>query len=267
LGRVAREMPLPYRDGCHWAAPLSTRCIYGNPRSKTTVVLFGDSHALNWFPAVHRVAVARGWRLINVTRSACIPAHILSYDRRSRSVMRSCLTWRDRAVASIARIRPTIVLVSGTRGFAVVDAAGNELRGRAKTRAWIRGMKWTLARLVPNARRVTLLADTPSTRFFDPASCLRRNRWHAIRCATSVAHAISYPWLNAESSVARVMDAGFINAELWVCPTNPCPEVVTGRLVHRNRGHLTASFPSSQWRRMERAILTELSRSSAARAP
>lgn len=241
--------------------------MYGNARSKTTIVLFGDSHALNWFPAVHRVAVARGWRLINVTRSACIPAHILSYDRRSRSIMRSCLTWRERAVAGIARIRPTIVLVSGTRGFAVVDSAGHELRGRAKTRAWIRGMKWTLARLVPNARRAILLADTPSTLYSSPAACLRRNRWHSIRCATSVAHAISYPWLNAEFGVARAMHSGFVNPELWVCPTRPCPEVVRGRLVHRNRGHLTVSFPSGQWRRMERAILTELSRPSTASGP
>jgi hypothetical protein len=25
-------------------------CVYGNPSSKTTVVLFGDSHAMQWFP-------------------------------------------------------------------------------------------------------------------------------------------------------------------------------------------------------------------------
>jgi hypothetical protein len=181
--------------------------------------------------------------------------------------MRSCLTWRERAVARIARLHPTIVLVSGTRGFAVVDINGRLLSGRAKTNAWVRGMKWTLSRLVPSARRVILLADTPSTLYFNPAACLARNRWHAIRCATSVAHAISYPWLNTESNVGRVMKAGFVNPELWVCPTNPCPEVVWGRLVHRNRGHLTVSFPISQWRRMQRAILTELSRSTTARGP
>jgi hypothetical protein len=267
LARIAAEMPLPYRDGCHWAAPLSSRCVYGNAHARTTIVLFGDSHALNWFPAVYRVAKARGWRLINVTRSACVPAHILSYDKRSRSIMRSCLTWRERAVQKIGRLRPTIVLVSGTRGFAVVDSAGRLLSGEAKTDAWIRGMKWTLARLVPSARRVILLADTPSTLFSSPATCLRRHAGHSIRCATSVAHAISYPWLNTELRVASAMHAGFINPELWVCPTSPCPEVVWGRLVHRNRGHLTVSFTSTQWRRMERAILRELSRQPTARSP
>ena len=54
------------------------------------------------------------------------------------------------------------------------------------------------------------------------------------------------------------MKAGFIDPEIWVCPTNPCPAVVWGRLVHRNRGHLTVSFPRTQWGRMKRAILREL---------
>ena len=42
-----------YADGCHLNPPETEvpECVYGNPSSKTTVVLFGDSHAMQWFPA------------------------------------------------------------------------------------------------------------------------------------------------------------------------------------------------------------------------
>ena len=260
-------MPLPHRDGCHWAAPGSSRCIYGNVRAKTTIVLFGDSHALNWFPAVERAAKARGWRFINMTRSTCVPAKLLSYDKNRRSIDRGCLSWRQRAIERLRQIRPAIVLLSGSRGFVAANHSGRILTGKARTDAWKTGMRWTLARLVPYARRVIVLADTPNSRIWNPAACLARNPKHSIRCATSVSSAISYTWLNVEAGVARDRKAGFINPERWVCPTSPCPEVVWGKLVHRNRGHLTVSFPRSQAKRLEQAIMTEWNRRSTTSGP
>jgi hypothetical protein len=253
-------MPLPYSDGCHGAAASTTRCFYGNLKSKTTIALFGDSHALSWFPAVLKLAQHRGWRVLSLTRSACIPAGILSYNRRAGYVMWSCQTWREQAIARLAREHPTIILVSGTRGFATIDAAGRLLTGKAKTNAWIKGMKRTLAKLVPAAGRVILLADTPSSLLASPATCLARNPGNALKCSTTVAHAISYPWLNTEYGVAKAMKSGFLNVERWVCPTSPCPAVIGSRLVYRNPGHLTVSFTASQWLRLEQAILKDLAR-------
>lgn len=267
LRRVSTEMPLPYRDGCHGAAPLSRKCFYGNVRSRTTIVLFGDSHALMWFPAALRVARERGWRLISVTRSACPPARVLSYSRPFRSIMWSCLSWRRRAILRLEQLRPAIILLSGSRGFVSANSAGQVLTGKARTNDWIRGMRWTLGRLVPAARRVILLADGPNSRFASPAACLANNPRHSLRCATPVSFAIRYPWLNIEFDVAKATKAGFINPERWVCPTSPCPAVVSGRLVHRNKGHLTVSFPLTQWKRLERAILAELARPSTAARP
>jgi hypothetical protein len=239
---------------------MSSRCIYGNVRSRTTIVLFGDSHALTWFPAVLRVAQDRGWRLINVTRSMCPPARVFSYSRATRSIIRSCLTWRSRAILRMEQMRPAIVVLSGSRGFVSATSTGQVLTGRARTNDWIRGMKWTLNRLEPAVGRAILLADTPNSRFASPAACLASNPRHALRCATTVTKAISYPWLNVEFGVAKATKAGFINPERWVCPTSPCPAVVWGRLVHRNRGHLTVNFPLTQWSRLKRAILAEVAR-------
>ena len=53
-------------DGCEITA-LQTQsgpCVYGDPGSKTAVVLFGDSHAAQWFPALNALATQRSWRLM-----------------------------------------------------------------------------------------------------------------------------------------------------------------------------------------------------------
>ena len=43
------------------------------PSSKTTVVLFGDSHAMQWFPALNGLAKEHDWRLVGLTKAACPP--------------------------------------------------------------------------------------------------------------------------------------------------------------------------------------------------
>ena len=43
------------------------------PSSKTTVVLFGDSHAMQWFPALNGLAKEHDWRLVGLTKAARPP--------------------------------------------------------------------------------------------------------------------------------------------------------------------------------------------------
>jgi hypothetical protein len=70
--------PQMYADGCH-LNPSETEtpeCVYGNLSSKTTVVLFGDSHAMQWFPTLNEIAKERNWRLVGLTKAACPPAEV-----------------------------------------------------------------------------------------------------------------------------------------------------------------------------------------------
>ena len=257
---AATTLSLPYLDGCHGAPATTTRCYYGNLSSKTTIALFGDSHALSWFPAMLKVAQHRGWKLLNLTRSACIPAGIIPYDRRNGFVMRSLPGLArpgDRPPRAGApdhhrRVRNARVR-DGRHGRPPPDRQGQDGRLDQGDEADARQAR-------PGGERVILLADTPSSLLASPATCLARNPGNALRCSTTVAHAISYPWLSTEYRVARGMGAGFLNVERWVCPTSPCPAVIGTRLVYRNPGHLTASFTASQWLRLEQAILKDLAR-------
>jgi SGNH domain (fused to AT3 domains) len=71
-----------YADGCHltFTETEAPACVYGNRSSEITVVLFGDSHAMQWFPALNRIAKERDWRLLGLTKATCPPAEVHIYN-------------------------------------------------------------------------------------------------------------------------------------------------------------------------------------------
>jgi hypothetical protein len=73
LTRVRQDRPLVERDGC-FVGPLgvaSEGCVYGETGSHTNVVLFGDSHAAAWFPAMELISTERHWRLVVLAKAGC----------------------------------------------------------------------------------------------------------------------------------------------------------------------------------------------------
>ena len=257
LAGAATDMPLSYRDGCHTQTdqpPSTEPCLYGNLSSGHTIALFGDSHALSWFPAVYRVAQDKGWRLLSLTMSACTPADIPAFDPALNRTMPNCELWRQRSIAELVKVRPDILIVTGTRGFATVDGNGHVATGDLRTRFWIQGMKRTLSQLVPAAGRVILVGDLPISSVVPPV-CLSQHVNSSLACATAVSYAIDYDWLNTEFTLARAMGTGFIDPERWICPTSPCPAVIGNLLVLRDTGHMTATFAAALWRKLESALV------------
>ena len=91
----------PYRDGClvEERGTRSPRCVYGARRPRATVVLFGDSHAMQLFPALEQVALRRGWRLVNLTKAGCPPSTASVVSPLSRRRYPECDAWRESALA------------------------------------------------------------------------------------------------------------------------------------------------------------------------
>ncbi len=260
LADARGDLPGAYLDRCHvqqdGGRPRGS-CIYGDPNGTTRIVLFGDSHALAWFPAMEALATDRGWRLLDLTMSACSPADIPAWNPTLKSVVTACAEWRTWALDRLAQEHPDIVVVAGTRGFATVDAHGTVLAGDARTAAWEAGMARTLDRLRASAGHVILLADTPRSAV-DPPVCLSAHPTSTLACATPVDDALDPGWLAAERGAAAADGAGFIDPTPWVCPTSPCPAVIGDLLVYRDGGHMTATFAAALSGRLERAILKEV---------
>lgn len=260
LGLAKTDRALSYLDGCHTQqdqSPSTAPCLYGVVGAAKTVVLFGDSHALSWFPAVNRAAKQMGWQLLSLTMSACSPADIPAWNPTYQREMKNCAEWRESTIRRIVNAHPDLVLVAGTRGFATVNSAGHVLTGTARATAWHDGLMRSIDRLKAGTGQVVLMADTPAS-LVDPPVCLSAHPKSILACATPVDKAIQSDWLAGEQALADQENIPLIDGGTWVCPTTPCPVVIGNVLVYSDGGHLTATFSSTLAGRLRAAISTIL---------
>ena len=119
LEGARNDQPRTYGDGCHLAQPATTipDCVYGDPSSSTTVVLFGDSHAGQWFPALERLATERGWRLVSLTKSACTPAQLTVWNTTFKRAYDECNQWREAVFTRLRAERPALVIVASSHPY------------------------------------------------------------------------------------------------------------------------------------------------------
>lgn len=101
----------------------SPACVYGAVASDTTLVLFGDSHAAQWFPALEQVAARRRWRLVSLTKSACPSAMVSVLNPSLGRAYVECDRWRRRAFARIDSLHATIVVVSNAGLYTLVSGS------------------------------------------------------------------------------------------------------------------------------------------------
>ena len=243
LLNAGHDRPLPYADRCHTQLnlkPSTKPCIYGDTTSATTVVLFGDSHALAWFPAFNEVAKENHWKLLSLTMSACSPADIPAYNPSTASLMQNCPIWRAASIQRIIAAHPYMVLVASTSGFET-EVKGVVTTGDARKAPFLAGMNRTIAQLQSSGAKVVLMSDTPALAQ-DPLICLSSHPKSTLACATPVSQAISDDWIALETQIATANSIFLIKPQLWVCPTDPCPVVIGNILTYFDPGHMTATF-------------------------
>ena len=222
----------------------SPSCVYGNPKGSKTVVLFGDSHALSWFPAVDRLAEANGWRLVDLTKTACGSADVEQWLGTQNRVYTECSKWRENGFARIAREHPALVILSNSRALAIVQE-GRILQGSDAVAPWQAGLERTIARIRSDGDpRVAVIGDMPRSAFDVPV-CLSKHRDSILACSTAYGTAVSPTWVAAGATAAAWGQAAFIDPTVWICPTRPCPPVIGSYLIFRDMQHLTTAFSAA----------------------
>jgi hypothetical protein len=233
-----------YRDGClvEQTSRATKRCVYAKRRSRTTVVLFGDSEAMQFFPPLLRVARARGWRLVTRLRAGCVPADIKFAFR--------CDDWRRRTLRLIEeRDRPNLVVVTGGVVYRAIRA-GRRLSRKASA-PWLRlGWVRTLKRLRRAGARVALVKDTPRSPH-DIPDCVLRHLRRPQRCAFARRQPTNSVF--DRRAARRVRGVKLVDPTPVVCPGGTCPAVAGDVLVYRDSVHFTATFTATltDWLRDE----------------
>ncbi|GAB2682773.1 acyltransferase family protein [Thalassiella azotivora] len=234
VGEAKGDLPASREDGCH-ADLLDVEpkrpCLYGDTGSDRTVVLFGDSHADQWLPALEPVAAEAGWALAHRTKSACPPATMTVRSGDLGRTYDECDTWREDVLAEIERTRPELVVVGASYGL-----------GDDDPQQWSQAMATTVSRLTAAADRVVLLEDTPVRSSSGP-DCVAANLDDVAQCAVDRDAATPHTDV-AEAVRTAVAEAGgqVVDPLGWFCADDVCPEVIGNYLVHRDATHATAAY-------------------------
>jgi len=211
--------PGVYGDGCHvnYGEVESGDCTYGEKGSATRVVLYGDSHAAQWFPTLEVLAREKGFELISLTKSACPSVDVPRSDQGAYKNS-ECDKWRENSVKRIQKIKPTAVILSSFQYF-------TEPRGySSRAQWWNEGQRRLLADLQGSSRNLIYISDTPQP-LRDIPNCLASQ--DVKDCDTT-------------EKTPNVIINGFkkIDPTPWLC-TNVCSSIKDGYVVYRDGSHIS----------------------------
>ncbi|HEU4347702.1 MAG TPA: acyltransferase family protein [Actinoplanes sp.] len=247
LERATTDQPRIYADKCSggFTDPgIKKPCAYGNTASGRTVVLFGDSHAAHWFPALEKVAQYRGWRLVVVTKSACSAASVRIFQATLNRPYDECVAWRESVWGYLAALKPAMVVMSSAAaGGTLVDDSGAKVTDPGyEDRAWVDGWSRSADRLAGTGAEVVLIEDTPY-QSGDTVECLSVHVRDPRACVVSAGAALPNPGRRrAIAAALRTGDVTIVDPLPWFCTAGRCPVIVGNVLVYRDASHITATY-------------------------
>ena len=214
--------PVVYDDGCHVnnGETKSGDCTYGARGAKIKIVLFGDSHAAQWFPALEKLATQHGFELISLTKSACPGPSVIKRETGNYKNA-DCSAWRANSYRRIAAIHPEAVIVSGMEHFEMPSGYSS------RSNWWREGEAKTLSHLQGGSSNLIYISDTP----------------HPLRDIPSCIASGSTSKCNGTQSSNPYFIAGFknINPTPWLC-ASACPAIIDNHVVYRDSSHISVAM-------------------------
>ena len=231
------ERPGVYGDGCHvnYGETKSGYCTYGDKKSSSTIVLYGDSHAAQWFPTLEKMATERGFKLVSLTKSAC-PAVDAKRPDQGAFKQVHCTKWRENSIKRIAEIQPLAVITSSFQYFTPSDTK------ITRAQWWNEGQRKLLEGLRGSTNNLIYISDTPRP-LRDIPNCLA-SRDSKVCDSTE----------RSKVSVIRGFDV--INPNPWLC-SSYCPAIVEGTVAYRDASHISVDMALKLLPKLEAALIAK----------
>jgi peptidoglycan/LPS O-acetylase OafA/YrhL len=231
------ERPGVYGDGCHvnYGETKSGYCTYGDKESSKTIVLYGDSHAAQWFPTLDKMATERGFKLVSLTKSAC-PAVDAKRPDQGAFKMVHCTKWRENSIKRIVEIQPLAVITSSFQYFTPANSS------ISRAQWWNEGQRKLLKGLRGSTNNLIYISDTPRP-LRDIPNCLA-SRDSKVCDSTE----------RSKVSVIRGFDV--INPNPWLC-SSYCPAIVEGTVAYRDASHISVDMALKLLPKLEAALIAK----------
>ena len=231
------QKPAVYGDDCHsnYGETESGECTYGDLNSETTIVLYGDSHAAQWFPTLLKLANEKGFKLVSLTKSACPSVDVPRADQGAYKNVH-CETWRDKSVKRIKQIRPAAVILSSYQYFTPPSGYSD------KNKWWKDGQEGLLSSLRGSSDHLIYISDTPKP-LRDIPNCLASRDVNS--CNTT-----------ERTPVKIIRGFEIIDPTPWLC-TKLCPAIQDGYVVYRDSSHISVAAALALKPQLEAALVAK----------
>ena len=236
---------------CDYQKHIRVLCPRGDVASSRTIVLFGDSHARSWIPAVEKIAEREHFKAYFLVKPGCNAAETIpDYGHGGYS---DCVDWRNWAFDQITRMRPDVLLLSNDMPPGIVGPGGGMVSDLPTLASSFQaGLEKTMADLRPYVGRTVVFGDVPGVDD-PPALCLSERGANLGDCAF---HRSRRSKLLFEAAKAAAADGGyqFVSPLPWFCADGLCPSVVGSTVTYRDRSHITTEYAAELTRPLEAAL-------------
>ena len=192
-------------------------CRLGDTSSSRVVVVFGDSQAGTWMPAMVAVARAQHFAVVPLDKSGCFVN-----NRKG-----ACGSWYRWALGRDKALHPVATIVN----FWLTARMQEHL-----ATSTVSYMKSVLLH-VSNG---VLLANQPS-QAHEPSACLYRSGATMGKCSTHVPSAY-VPLMKAMGRMASLIHRPVIPTLQWFCANGICPMVINNTVTVKDLDHMTKQY-------------------------
>lgn len=227
---------------------LTNACVFGDTRGSKTMVLWGDSHAEMWFPALNTIAKALHWKLVTLIELGCPVADLYVINPGTGVAYTNCQSFRQNMIARINAADPAVVVMS--ESWYPELSNGTDIT----TSMWRQALTTTLSSLTSKNTKKVLIGDTITVP--DQDSCLSQHPTNIQLCDGNDS-TIFQAQRAADAAAAAATRTLYVNEVPWECSTT-CTEVVSHFVVYYSPGHLTAHYAQYLTTVLRDAIHTDL---------
>jgi len=234
VGRA--DAPWSAQPGCRGTGsdPSELTCFWGRARPSRVIALIGDSHAEHWRGALHRIARARNWQVIEMYAGGCpaTDARSVVFERRSRDG-EACRRWTTKVTARLRALAPDDIITTAYVQENVFDPAGSGPAGFE--RVWRQWLTFS---------RVTVLRDTPTTAHRNGPQCLAVNLGKPQACANPRSRVlVDDDMMRAARSMKA--EVNLVDLSDYFCDAKRCYAVIGGASVYYDYDHMSLQFSST----------------------
>jgi len=211
-------------------------CVAGDLTSKKTIVVYGDSHAVMWIPAILPFARSHHFRVSLVWLGMCPVAQVNVYGPRL-GYPSGCNRYRSTIIGQIVKSKPALILVAEKTSA----VRRTEKIFYTSTSQWQRSLTSSLQLLRSNGSLpVAVIEDTPFFPWSVP-TCLSQHQRAIQRCSVPYPEP-QFPGMQlAEKNAAAATKSSFLPTIPWLCHLR-CPGVIHSTIAYVDGSHLSRSY-------------------------